>query len=261
MANWQSSPKISICQVAKLFPHSVLSMPLRTVELLPLFHLSTLVTLISHWSRTKRETEMRRVWRLTAVLLRLADHLYPFKDTTVSGETANVADGHCLIFLFIGSLRKVLQWFISVISSWECFFPPSALWPWDLKMNGFHLSIGRSHVGHGNGTLLWNANAKENLRFSSSQHKSHLWGSYRSERGTHEGKSRRREWARKVFCVRLAVPVCEICTRSQIVDISQPVLQTFGDLANEFTAIRVHYGIGRMSKAGSCNVLCVTMLR
>ncbi|GAA6089718.1 uncharacterized [Tachysurus ichikawai] len=36
------------------------------------------------------------------------DHLYTFKDTTVSGETANVADGTCLIFLFIGSLRKAL---------------------------------------------------------------------------------------------------------------------------------------------------------
>lgn len=74
------------------------------------------------WSRTKRTREMRRLWRLTTVVLRLADHLYPFKDTTVSGETANIDDGHRLIFLFIGSLRKVLWWFISVISYRERFF-------------------------------------------------------------------------------------------------------------------------------------------
>lgn len=179
-----SKISLSTVLVAKVFPHSVLTSPLWMVELLPMFHLPILVTLIRRWSRTEREKEMRGVWRLTAVVLRLADHLYPFKGTTVSGETANIADGHHLIFLFIGSPRKALWWFISVISSWECFFPPSALWPWDLKMNGFHLSTGRSHVGHGNGAPLWNANVEENLRFYSSQHKSRLWGSYRSERET-----------------------------------------------------------------------------
>lgn len=126
-------------------------------------------------------------------------------------------------------------------------------------MNGFHLSIGRSHVGHGNGAPLWNANAKENLRFSSSQHKSRLWGSYRSERETYEGK-RERVWERKISGVSVALPLCEVCPRSQIVDNSLPVLQTAGDLASEFTAIRVHYGITIMSGTESCNVLCVSIL-
>lgn len=179
--------------------------------------------------------------RLTTVVLSLADHLYSLIDTTVSGETANIADSHLLIFLFIGNLCKALWWFISVISSRECFFPPSALWPWDLKMNGFHLSIGRSHVGHGNGAPLWNANAKENLRFPLGQHKSHLRGWYRSEHEAREG--RRRERLRvKIFSVCAALPLYEICTRSQIVDISLQVLQTSGDPVNKFTAIRVHHG-------------------
>lgn len=213
-----------------------------------------------HWSRTKRTKEMRRPWRLTTVVLRLADHLYPFKDTTVSGETANVDDGHRLIFLFIGSLRKALWWFISVISYRERFFPPPcALWPWDLKMNGFHLSIGRSHVGHSNGAPLWNANAKENLWFSSSQHKSRLWGSYRSKRETYEDRGRERKWERKIFCV-CVLPLCEVCTRLQIVDIFLPVWQTPGNLTSKFTAIRVHYGIAIMSGTKSINVLCVSML-
>lgn len=39
-----------------------------------------------------------------------------------------------------------------------------------------------------------------------------------------------------------------------------PLLQTSGDPANEFTAIRVHYGIAVMSVTESCNVLCVSVL-
>lgn len=78
---------------------------------------------LRHWldiDLGQKEKEMRR---LTTVFLSLADHLYPLKVTTVSGETANIADSHLLIFLFIGNLRKALWWFISVISSRECFFP------------------------------------------------------------------------------------------------------------------------------------------
>lgn len=127
-------------------------------------------------------------------------------------------------------------------------------------MNGFHLCIGRSHVGHGNGAPLWNANATENLWFSPSQHKSRLWGSYGSERETYEDRKRVRGWERMII-------LCPCCLVSVwgLYKVTNcwyflPLLQTSCDPANEFMAIRVHYAIGVMSVTVSCNVLCVLML-